>query len=126
MSASGECRSRLSVSRATLTIVVSRIERIAPMTTTAAMRQTCGSMRSVVISVALRYLLRFKIFRYQKISNLCIGRQGAGLERGGGAGTPSGTGPLLPCAPHADHVPARPQGAHSEEQEAVHAGPQVR
>jgi hypothetical protein len=50
MSASGECRSRLSVSRATLTIVVSRIERIAPMTTTAAMRQTCGSMRSVFIS----------------------------------------------------------------------------
>src|SRR3954454_8169972 len=52
--------------------------------------------------------------------------QGAGLEREGGAGTPSGTGPLLPCAPHADHEPARPQGAHSEEQEAVHAGPQVR
>jgi hypothetical protein len=49
MSASEECRSRLSVSSATLTIVVSRIERIAPITTTAAMRQTWGSMRSVLI-----------------------------------------------------------------------------
>jgi small subunit ribosomal protein S12 len=33
--------------------------------------------------VVLRCLLRFKIFRYQKISNLCIGTQAAGRESGG-------------------------------------------
>ena len=48
---------------------------MAPITTTAAMRQTCGSMRSVVMVGEAPVLLRFNIFRYQNISNLCIGTQ---------------------------------------------------
>ena len=44
MSDSDAFRSRPSVSSATLTIVVSRIDMIDPSTTTVAMRQTCASM----------------------------------------------------------------------------------
>src|SRR5262249_61339583 len=40
------CRSRLKVSSATLTIVVSRIDMIVPMITTSEIRQTCLSIRS--------------------------------------------------------------------------------
>src|SRR3954466_13599005 len=86
MSASGECRSRLSVSRATLTIVVSRIERIAPMTTTAAMRQTCGSMRSVVISVALRVLAEVQDLQVLKDWQPLYRQARRGLEHGEGLG----------------------------------------
>jgi hypothetical protein len=49
--------SRASVARATLTIVVSRIDMIDPTITTALMRQTWASMRSraaVAISAAGR------------------------------------------------------------------------
>ena len=41
-----EWSSRLSVASATLTIVVSRIDMIDPMTTTALMRQTCAPIGS--------------------------------------------------------------------------------
>src|SRR3954452_1338436 len=49
------CRSRRSVSSATLTIVVSRIDMIEPTITTALMRQTCAAMRSSEASTALHY-----------------------------------------------------------------------
>jgi hypothetical protein len=51
MSASVLCRSRLSVSSATLTIVVSRIDMIDPRITTKAIRQTWLSIRSTSLAL---------------------------------------------------------------------------
>ena len=53
------CRSRLSVSSATLTIVVSRIDMIEPMITTALMRQTKASIRSSLLVALTPHLQRF-------------------------------------------------------------------
>jgi hypothetical protein len=45
MPSSDVCRSRESVCSATLTMVVSSTDMIAPRITTIAIRQTCGSIR---------------------------------------------------------------------------------
>src|SRR5215471_10745501 len=81
-------RSRPRVSRATLTMVVSRIDMIDPSTTTDAIRQTCGSMRdssdaaaTASLTVCPSYwLLRYRSIRRLKIrgrSSFCQGRHAA-------------------------------------------------
>src|ERR1017187_9543317 len=65
--ASEACRSPERSCRATLTIVVSSTDMIAPMITTIAIRITCGSIREAERGVGEVWFTG-RVFRYQKIS----------------------------------------------------------